>query len=70
MPAYHTLPPGEEFTDTVSLGNLTVANQSIGVATESQGFAGVDGILGRVPTVQMMATVDELSFVVALAQLP
>ena len=57
--------------DTVSLGNnLTVANQSIGVATESQGFAGVDGILGRVPTVQMMATVDELSFVVALAQLP
>ncbi|RPD58932.1 aspartic peptidase A1 [Lentinus tigrinus ALCF2SS1-6] len=41
---------GTEFTDTVSLGNgLTVTGQSIGAATESEGFDGVDGILGIGP---------------------
>jgi cathepsin E len=40
---------GNEFTDTVSLGSgLTITKQSIGVATSSQGFQGVDGILGSV----------------------
>ncbi|KAL5534090.1 hypothetical protein ACEPAG_551 [Sanghuangporus baumii] len=41
---------GNEFTDTVSLGNgLTIRGQSIGVATTSDGFQGVDGILGIGP---------------------
>ena len=40
---------GTEFTDTVSLGSgLTITKQSIGVASSSQGFAGVDGIIGYV----------------------
>lgn len=38
---------GNEFTDTVTLGSgLTVTKQSIGVATRSEGFDGVDGIIG------------------------
>ncbi|TBU30450.1 aspartic peptidase A1 [Dichomitus squalens] len=41
---------GTEFTDTVSLGGgLTINGQSIGVATESEGFDGVDGIVGIGP---------------------
>ncbi|OSD00664.1 acid protease [Trametes coccinea BRFM310] len=41
---------GTEFTDTVTLGNgLTVTGQSIGVASRSQGFDGVDGIIGIGP---------------------
>ncbi|KAL5518792.1 hypothetical protein ACEPAH_475 [Sanghuangporus vaninii] len=50
---------GTEFTDTVSLGNgLTIPKQSIGVASTSQGFDGVDGILGIGP---VDLTVDTLS---------
>ena len=37
---------GEEFTDTVSIGPLTIKAQSIGTASQSDGFDGVDGILG------------------------
>ena len=38
---------GEEWTDTVKLGSgLTITQQSIGVAKNSSGFQGVDGILG------------------------
>lgn len=38
---------GTEFTDTVALGGgLTIKAQSIGVASRSTGFDGVDGILG------------------------
>ncbi|EIM87245.1 family A1 protease [Stereum hirsutum FP-91666 SS1] len=41
---------GQEFTDQVSLGpGLTVTEQSIGVAEESTGFDGVDGIIGIGP---------------------
>jgi cathepsin E len=41
---------GTEFTDTVSLGSgLTATKQSIGVASTSTGFDGVDGILGIGP---------------------
>jgi hypothetical protein len=36
-------------TDTVTLGSASIKAQSIGVATESQGFGGVDGILGIGP---------------------
>ncbi|KAL5535669.1 hypothetical protein ACEPAF_3763 [Sanghuangporus sanghuang] len=50
---------GTEFTDTVSLGNgLTISKQSIGVASTSEGFEGVDGILGIGP---VDLTVDTLS---------
>lgn len=40
---------GTEFNDLVSLnGGLTIFGQSIGGATDSFGFDGVDGILGYV----------------------
>ncbi|EJF65511.1 family A1 protease [Dichomitus squalens] len=41
---------GEEYTDTVAVGKLTIANQSIGGAYLAYGFSGVDGILGLGPT--------------------
>jgi cathepsin E len=38
---------GTEFTDQVTLTpGLVIPHQSIGVASTSTGFAGVDGILG------------------------
>lgn len=38
---------GEEYTDTVTLGPLTVTNQGIAIANSTTGFPkGVDGILG------------------------
>ncbi|KXN88844.1 Polyporopepsin [Leucoagaricus sp. SymC.cos] len=40
---------GNEFTDTVTLGTLSITAQSIGVATRSTGFSGTDGILGIGP---------------------
>ncbi|KAI0962223.1 hypothetical protein AcV7_001110 [Taiwanofungus camphoratus] len=41
---------GTEYTDTVTFGDgLTITKQSIGVASSSQGFSGVDGILGIGP---------------------
>jgi len=40
---------GKEYTDTVSFGGLTVSSQSIGSATSSSGFSGVDGIIGFGP---------------------
>jgi len=41
---------GEEYTDQVALSSsLIIKSQSIGVASTSQGFSGVDGILGIGP---------------------
>ncbi|KAI0356743.1 acid protease [Trametes cingulata] len=40
---------GEEYTDTVTIGDLTITGQSIGVAEIAIGFDGVDGILGLGP---------------------
>lgn len=41
---------GEEYTDTVSLGDtFTISNLSIGVASTATGFTGVDGIVGVGP---------------------
>lgn len=41
---------GDTYTDQVTLGaGLVIKNQYIGFATESQGFTGVDGILGLGP---------------------
>ncbi|KZT08682.1 acid protease [Laetiporus sulphureus 93-53] len=50
---------GEEYVDTLTLGDdLTITGQSIGVASSSQGFDGVDGILGIGPTVLTEDTVS------------
>ncbi|KAF7968489.1 hypothetical protein HWV62_30483 [Athelia sp. TMB] len=40
---------GTEYTDSVTFAGLTVTKQSIGVASSSTGFDGVDGILGVGP---------------------
>ncbi|TBU22553.1 acid protease [Dichomitus squalens] len=40
---------GEEFIDTVTIGSMVVPNVSIGSASTSQGFEGVDGVLGLGP---------------------
>ncbi|KAF7981764.1 hypothetical protein HWV62_31829 [Athelia sp. TMB] len=40
---------GTEYIDTVTVGNATVLKQSIGVASSSTGFEGVDGIIGFGP---------------------
>ncbi|GBE81416.1 Polyporopepsin [Sparassis crispa] len=41
---------GTEYEDTVSLGNgLTIRNQSFGVASQTGGFYGVDGVIGIGP---------------------
>ena len=40
---------GEEYTDTVTIGSLSIDKQSIGAAFEADGFQSyVDGILGYV----------------------
>jgi len=50
---------GTEFTDTVTLATgLVITKQSIGVASTSEGFEGVDGILGIGP---VDLTLDTLS---------
>ncbi|OZJ04775.1 hypothetical protein BZG36_01848 [Bifiguratus adelaidae] len=40
---------GEEYTDTVTLGSLTLTGQSLGSASSATGFSGVDGIIGFGP---------------------
>ncbi|KAG2142982.1 acid protease [Suillus clintonianus] len=50
---------GEEFLDTVTLSSgLVITGQSIGVASSTQGFNGVDGILGVGPTDLTVGTVS------------
>lgn len=50
---------GNEFTDQVTIASgLVISSQSIGVATSSEGFDGVDGILGIGP---VDLTLDTLS---------
>ncbi|KIM75788.1 hypothetical protein PILCRDRAFT_78455 [Piloderma croceum F 1598] len=51
---------GEEYIDTVTLSSdLVIDKQSIGVATLSQGFQGVDGILGIGPVDLTEGTVSD-----------
>ena len=54
---------GTEYTDTVTLGSLTVTKQSIGVASRSTGFSPYDGILGIGPTDLTEGTVSGVSSV-------
>jgi len=50
---------GTEFTDTVTVSSeLVITKQSIGVASQSEGFEGVDGIIGIGPTDLTEDTVD------------
>ncbi|KAL7892101.1 aspartic peptidase domain-containing protein [Trichoderma sp. SZMC 28014] len=49
---------GTEYTDNVSFGGLTVQGQSLGAASQSSGFSGVDGIIGFGPVDLTANTVD------------
>ncbi|CAO3695755.1 unnamed protein product [Umbelopsis ramanniana] len=52
---------GKEYTDTVTLGSLVITGQSIGDATSSTGFSGVDGIIGFGPVDLTEGTVSSTS---------
>ena len=39
---------GQEFIDTVTIGGMSIANNSIGSVWQQFGFDGLDGILGSV----------------------
>ncbi|KZT38604.1 acid protease [Sistotremastrum suecicum HHB10207 ss-3] len=55
---------GQECFDTITLGSgLTITNQSIGVASQSSGFGGIDGILGLGPVDLTYQSVDGVSSV-------
>ncbi|EED12788.1 cathepsin E, putative [Talaromyces stipitatus ATCC 10500] len=54
---------GKEYKDKVSFGGLTVSSQSIGAATSSSGFSGVDGIIGFGPVVLTEGTVSNANTV-------
>ncbi|KAG2356696.1 acid protease [Suillus spraguei] len=55
---------GEEYLDTVTLSSdLVITQQSIGSATESEGFDDVDGILGVGPTDLTQGTVSDVGTV-------
>ncbi|KIP03623.1 hypothetical protein PHLGIDRAFT_233169 [Phlebiopsis gigantea 11061_1 CR5-6] len=49
---------GTEYTDEVTLGSLVIPSQSIGVASKSSGFSGVDGILGIGPDILTQGTLS------------
>lgn len=49
---------GEQYTDTLTLGDLTITNQGISVASQSSGFQGVDGILGYVLYIRKRVQLD------------
>ncbi|KAI9070297.1 acid protease [Trametes sanguinea] len=50
---------GDEYTDTVTLGDLTLTKQGLGVAQIAEGFNGVDGILGIGPVALTESTVTD-----------
>lgn len=54
---------GTEYTDKVSFGGLTVTSQSIGSASKSTGFSGVDGIIGFGPVDLTSSTVSNTNTV-------
>ncbi|OAA70777.1 Peptidase aspartic [Akanthomyces lecanii RCEF 1005] len=54
---------GEEYTDKVTFGGLTVKSQSIGSATSASGFNGVDGIFGLGPVDLTQGTVSNANTV-------
>lgn len=54
---------GSEYRDKVSFAGLTVMQQSLGAATSSEGFQGVDGILGLGPVDLTEDTVSNVNTV-------
>ncbi|EKM61625.1 uncharacterized protein PHACADRAFT_204793 [Phanerochaete carnosa HHB-10118-sp] len=58
---------GTEYTDQITLGSLAIKDQSIGVASQSQGFQGVDGILGIGPVSLTWGTVNNTDTVPTVA---
>lgn len=53
---------GEEYTDTVTLNSdLIIENQSIGVASQSSGLGGLDGLLGVGPVDLTEGTVSNVN---------
>jgi len=55
---------GTEYTDTVTISDdLVISKQSVGVASKSTGFSGVDGILGIGPVSLTEGTVSGVSSV-------
>ncbi|KAG0708529.1 acid protease [Suillus ampliporus] len=54
---------GVEYLDTVTLGPLSITQQSIGVASKSAGFQGVDGVLGIGPVGLTKGTVSNVDTV-------
>lgn len=54
---------GKEYTDKVTFGGLSVASQSIGAASSSSGFSGVDGIIGFGPVGLTQSTVSNANTV-------
>ncbi|KAI1796356.1 acid protease [Ganoderma leucocontextum] len=55
---------GEQYTDTVTLGPLTVQNQGVAIANQTTGFpGGVDGILGIGPAGLSRGTVSDFQLV-------
>jgi len=54
---------GTEYTDKVTFAGLTVTKQSIGVASTSTGFTGVDGIFGVGPVDLTESTVSNTNTV-------
>ncbi|SPJ78649.1 probable aspartic proteinase precursor [Fusarium torulosum] len=54
---------GTEYNDKVSFGGLTVVSQSIGAASKSTGFSGVDGIIGFGPVGLTKSTVSNANTV-------
>ncbi|KAF7376972.1 Aspartic protease [Mycena sanguinolenta] len=49
---------GTEYTDNLVIGGLTVTKQSIGDATKTSDFSGVDGIIGFGPVILTEGTVS------------
>ncbi|KAG8742410.1 hypothetical protein FRC10_001544 [Ceratobasidium sp. 414] len=48
---------GQQYTDTVIIGNMSARDQSISVASYSEGFNGTDGILGLGPDALTAGTI-------------
>ncbi|KAG8692917.1 hypothetical protein FRC08_009455, partial [Ceratobasidium sp. 394] len=48
---------GQQYTDTIIIGNMSAEDQSISVASYSEGFNGTDGILGLGPDALTAGTI-------------
>lgn len=58
--------PGRLVTDTVQLGSLPITGQGLGAALLSEGFDGVDGILGYVLCLLLYSFTSMLTIIFSL----